>query len=185
MQPAQETNRALENFLASVERQAFLMARVATDSREEALDIVQDSMLGLVKKYGKNAETEWRQLFFRILQSRIRDWYRRQAVRKRWRVWFSFSPGEKDEDDDPVSRVEDPRRSDPEKELLRAAATARLAKALRSLPLRQQQTFMLRAWQGMSVAETAQVMNCAEGSVKTHYARALGSLRKELEAYWP
>ena len=83
-----DNDRAIDLFLASVERQAFRMAVIATGSKEDALDIVQDAMLGLVHRYGSKPADQWKPLFFRVLQSRIRDWYRRQKVRNRWRVWF-------------------------------------------------------------------------------------------------
>ena len=57
------------------------MAQLATGNREEALDIVQDAMLTLVKRYHQRDEAEWGALFHRILQNRIRDWYRRQKVK--------------------------------------------------------------------------------------------------------
>ena len=74
---------------------------------------------------------------------------------------------------------------DPAEQVAGRASMAVLEEALRTLPFRQQQTFLLRAWQGMSVAETAAAMKCSEGSIKTHYARAIKTLRKKLEGHWP
>ena len=80
-----QSNRlAMDRFLASTERRAFRMAQIATGNTEDALDIVQETMLGLVQRYSERPESEWKPLFFRILQSRISDWHRRKKVRNRW-----------------------------------------------------------------------------------------------------
>ncbi|WP_456405617.1 RNA polymerase sigma factor [Thiolapillus sp.] len=170
---------ALEQFLASVERRALIMAEIATSSREEALDLVQDSMLAFAQKYGKKPQADWPPLFYRILQNRIRDWYRRNAVRNRWKGWLGFA----DDDCDPIQTAPDPRSSTPETELHRDESRDAIAEAVGRLPLRQQQAFLLRIWEGMNVANTAKAMGCSQGSVKTHLSRAMASLREQLQEY--
>ncbi len=176
----------MDHFLAGAETRAYRLAWIATGDREEALDIVQDAMLRLVKGYAARPAGEWGPLFQRILQSVIRDWYRRQAVRNRWRRWLGR--GDEDEDtagDDPLqTRIADSRPG-PDGEQRAQAAVAALDAALHALPLRQQQAFLLRQWEGLGVAETAAAMGCSEGSVKTHLSRAIHALREKLEDHRP
>jgi RNA polymerase sigma-70 factor (ECF subfamily) len=172
--------RALEQFLRGVERRALRMAEFATGSREEALDLVQDAMFGFVRHYGRHAGTEWQPLFWRVLDSRLNDWHRRQRVRGRW--WAR--PGKGDaEDDDPIAAAPDTREPGPLARLADGEASVALEAALRRLPLRQRQAFLLRMWEGLDVADTATAMRCSEGSVKTHLWRALANLRGELEEH--
>jgi len=177
----QHTN--LNRFLSGVEKRAFRMAQIATNNPEEALDIVQDSMLKLVEKYADKPEGELGPLFFCILQSRIRDWYRRSTVRNRFRSWLGGGT-EEDDDIDAVQLLADPSGNSPEESLVIGSSITALEKALNKLPLRQQQVFLLRAWEGLDTRQTAAAMKCAEGSVKTHYSRALATLREKLGDHW-
>jgi RNA polymerase sigma-70 factor (ECF subfamily) len=166
-----------------VEKRAFTMARFATSSTADALDLVQDAMLDFVSRYAGRPGNEWRVLFFRILQSRITDWYRRTSVRNRFRHWFG--PDDDDEADDPYLNIADPAAPDPAEMVTRRFTAEAVEGAVRQLPLRQRQAFLFRAWEGLDVAETAKVMGCSEGSVKTHYSRAVHALRGMLEEYRP
>lgn len=177
-------SRALDRFLASIERRAFRLAQIATGHDEDAHDLVQESMLKLVERYGRRNEAEWGPLFHRILQSKIRDWYRRTKVRNRWRVWFGRDE-DADEGEDPLESIADVSAPSAEHQLKTKHAAAALEEALHMLPLRQQQAFLLRAWEELDVAQTAAAMKCSEGSVKTHYFRAVQTLRKRLGDHWP
>lgn len=181
---ALEETRALDRFLAGVERRAFRMAQIATGHDDEAFDLVQEAMLKLVERYGMRDEAEWGPLFHRILQSKIRDWYRRTKVRSRWRLWLGRDE-DGEEAGDPLDAIADTTTPTADHQLKVKEASAALDAALRILPLRQQQAFLLRAWEELDVAQTAAAMGCSEGSVKTHYFRAIHTLRALLGNHWP
>ena len=165
-----------------MEKRAFRIAEIATSNREDALDILQDAMYKLVQKYAARDPQEWGPLFQTILQSKINDWYRRNAVRNRFRVWFNFSS--EDANADPIQGLEDEKAVNPERLVQSDKSIDELEKALRMLSRRQQQAFILRMWEGMDVAQTAGIMKCSEGSVKTHYSRAVHALREQLSEHW-
>ena len=169
----------MQHFLAEIEGRAFRIAQIATGNREDALDIVQDAMIKLVQKYSTHAKDEWKPLFYSILQTRILDWHRRQNVRNRFRSWFHW-----DEDEDTEDFLEQQpanNASAPDLQLQDDQFMDNLNTALSKLPLRQQQVFLMRVWEGMDIAETATAMQCSQSSVKTHYTRALEKLRAQLE----
>lgn len=177
---------ALDQFLAGVEQRAYRRALIATNSREDALDIVQDAMVRLVKRYADRDAEEWGPLFHRIVQSVIRDWYRRTAVRNRWRQFLggrvqNEESGMKENPIETQFAASDP---EPGAQLVNRQAMEQLDAALHRLPLRQQQVFLLRQWEGLSVRESANAMGCGEGSVKTHYSRAVKALRECLKDHW-
>lgn len=172
----------MQTFLAEIETRAFRMAQIATGNREDALDIVQDAMMKLVQKYSDYDRDAWRPLFYRILESRIMDFHRRNQVRNRFRSWLNWHDDE-DNHADPIEQQADSRPILPEQAIEDAEFTADLETALNALPIRQQQVFMLRMWEGLDIAETAKAMKCSPSSVKTHYARALEKLKIALKEH--
>jgi RNA polymerase sigma-70 factor (ECF subfamily) len=175
--------RALDRFLISVEKRAFRIARIAVRNDDDALDIVQDAMLQLARRYAQRPADEWRPLFYRILQNRIRDCQRRRKVRAKLMSWLPGWKNDEEEAADPYDGVADA-RPQPQELLATDQAMAKLEVALAELPGRQQEAFMLRNFEGMDVAQTAEAMGCSEGSVKTHYSRAVHTLREQLGAAW-
>jgi RNA polymerase sigma-70 factor, ECF subfamily len=176
---AKTRSRALNQFLAGVELKAFKIAQAGLRNEDDALDAVQDAMLQLARAYSDRPEPEWKPLFYRILENRIRDMQRRRTVRGRVMAWLPFRGEDDDEDSDPIAQAPSP-EPQPVKRLELDEAVGALQKALEELPRRQQQAFLLRTLEGLDVAATAAAMGCSEGSVKTHYFRAVQALRAQL-----
>lgn len=175
------TAKELDIFLASVERRAFRHALYAVRDEEAALDIVQDAMFKLVESYGDKPAEELPPLFTRILQNTILDWFRRQKTRNQHLSNFSDLGEVDDEDFDPLEVLEGEDsavgRDQPLAALEQTEAMAAIEEALEKLPFRQRQAFLLRYWEDLDTAETAAVMGCSEGSVKTHCSRAVQALQ--------
>ncbi|MEL7185321.1 MAG: RNA polymerase sigma factor [Pseudomonadota bacterium] len=180
---ALQRERQLNQFLAEVERRALRIAEIGVRDRDEALDLVQDAMIKLARNYAGKDPAEWTPLFYRILQNGVRDWHRRQAVRNRVMVWFGKTRND-DNDYDVVQAAPDPAGRTPDENLQNDEAMQGLEDAVRELPTRQREAFMLRTFEGLDVAGTAVAMGCSEGSVKTHYSRAVHSLRESLGEHW-
>ncbi|MFT6733121.1 MAG: RNA polymerase sigma-70 factor (ECF subfamily) [Polaribacter sp.] len=168
---------SIEQFLKQVEAKAFRMAEIATKNQADALDIVQDAMIKLVEKYSDKPSNEWKPLFYRILQSKTMDYFRKKAVQNKVLFWRKNQSDDHrfiDEIDNASNHITLERELDGRSDL------KNVSRALKNLAPRQQQCFMLRSWEGFSVRETAIAMKCSEGSVKTHYSRAKEALRKAL-----
>lgn len=183
MEAVLDRSRELERFLAEVERRAYRIADIAVRDAEDALDIVQDAMLQLARRYAARPSEEWKPLFYRILRNRIRDCQRRRVVRSRIFAWWPTSRDESEDTPDPLDRVEG-RELAPGERLQVNEAMQALERAVADLPPRQQQAFLLRNFEGLDVAGTAAAMGCSAGSVKTHYFRAVQALRERLGEFW-
>jgi RNA polymerase sigma-70 factor (ECF subfamily) len=176
---ARETPATLDAFLAQVERRAFRMAELQLRQREDAMDAVQDAMLRLVKHYRDKPAAEWSPLFWGILRRRVVDLQRRRKVRSIVVGWLG---GGRDDDGDELPAWEPADHGPgPLDRLHDVQSYADMVTAVRQLPPRQREAFMLRMLEGLDVAETARAMGCSEGSVKTHLSRAMHHLRDQLE----
>ncbi len=176
----------LDDFLAAIEKRAFAMARVAVRSHEDALEIVQDAMSQLALRYAQRDPGERRLLFYRILHNRINDTHRRRKIQSKIFAWLPTRTNDRDGgDEDPLAQFAGPERDNPAAKLENQQRLEAVQAAVGALPRRQREAFMLRCWEGLSTAESAAVMKCTEGSVKTHYSRALLALQQQLQEHRP
>jgi RNA polymerase sigma factor (sigma-70 family) len=182
------TDKELSDFLENVERRAFKQAVYAVRKDESALDIVQDAMIKLAEKYGDKPAAELPMLFQRILQNTILDYFRREKVRNTWVSLFS-SMGKGEGEDGDFDILESYEAEDGSTAAESSADQVERMQTLeiidaevQKLPARQREAFLMRYWQDMDVAETAEAMGCSEGSVKTHCSRATHALAESLKA---
>ena len=181
------SRREMNDFLASVEGRAFKQAMYAVRDEHTALDLVQDAMLRLVKSYGQRPSNELAPLFSRILKNVITDHFRRQKVRNIWTTLLSnLTPGDADGERDILESIEPDetlwRNQSAADQVDRAQTLTIIENEIKKLPERQRQAFIMRYWEELNVAETAQAMGCSEGSVKTHCSRATKALARALES---
>jgi RNA polymerase sigma-70 factor (ECF subfamily) len=177
----------LSDFLKSVEKRAFKRSLYHVRDEDAALDIVQDSMMKLAEHYGDKPVDELPMLFHRILSNTTLDWFRRQKTKNALFTNFSqFDSEDSTEDFDLLEthqiqegqeRVESAQRT-----VERHQSIQEIEHEIQKLPARQREAFLLRYWEELDVAETAAVMGCSEGSVKTHCSRAVQALDKALKA---
>lgn len=181
------TDKELSDFLKSVEKRAFKRAVYAVRSDDAALDIVQDAMIRLATKYADRPAAELPLLFQRILSNATMDWFRREKVRSA--VVQNLSEFDTSDDDgdfdllETLHALEDTMGTESASDAVSRAQILQVIDAeVAELPGRQREAFLLRYWEEFDVAETATVMGCSEGSVKTHCSRAVHALAKALRA---
>ena len=169
----------LKNFMQDVTGRALVMMESATQGQHGiAMDLVQEAFISLHKSYAEKSTEEWYPLFYTILNNKLQDWRRKEARRNQ--PFSFFKKVSLDDDEVEFDNLVDESTPSPLEFLDQAVTAEEIQEAIAKLPVRQQQAFMLRAWEGFDTQTTAQIMNRTEGSVKTHYHRAIQGLRASL-----
>ena len=175
---------SMDAFLATMEKRAYRIAYIALSDRDEALDVVQDTMMRMFMKYTDKPKADWRPLFYKILNNRITDSHRSNTLRKRLKHWFKRDSTDEDGPVDLLEQLPGRLGEQPQHQLQSNASMSVLDRSIHALPLRQQQAFLFRHWEGLSTQETATAMGCSTGSVKTHLSRALDALKTSLQPHY-
>lgn len=138
----------------------------------EAQDLVQQVFLRLSQHPGLDGVDKPDAYIFQTAANALKDLQRRDAVR--------FRHGAVDAQD---IDLEEEARSDlsPERVLLGRQAVAQLAAALRELPERTRDIFMLRCYEGLKHAEIAHLHGISVRAVEKHVAKALARVSRVVE----
>lgn len=147
---------------------AFWIALDIVRDREEAADLVHEAFLRAQHSLPRfRGECSLRSYLLRLVVNLALKVTRARRVRERLRhlllPWMEREP-----------------RS-PEALASGAEQSRALRAALERLPGQQRAAFLLRHGHDLPLAEVAEVLAVSEGTVKTHLARAVERLRRELE----
>lgn len=178
---ARQGNR--ESFDALVRRyqlRAVSLAQSILRNRELAMDASQNAF---AKAYFAlkhfREEAKFKTWFFKILMNEARDMLRKEKVRGVFRL-VGQQEGAEEESESILELTPSPNRS-PKEELEAKERKERLEQAIGKLPGMERAVFVLRYLQDMPLAEIAQVLGIAVGTVKAHLAHASEKLKKMLQ----
>ena len=157
---------AVSHLFASQYRPLVRLAALLLHDDSQAEEIAQDSFVALHKAWRGLRDPDKATAYLR--QSVVNRC--RSALRHRGVV-------------DRFLRRQGPSATEPSAEAhaLRAEREAELLFAVRRLPARQREALVLRFYADLSQAQTAEAMGISTGAVKSHTARGLAALRRELE----
>jgi RNA polymerase sigma-70 factor, ECF subfamily len=171
-----DNTEVFDRFFRTNQRRAFAMIRLSVSTDADALDIIQQAMERLYVHYKFKSESELKPLFYRILNNALMDFHRKRKAASKLCFWRNYELEEESIHEN-VAGVE---ISTPEEIVSAQQSANKVIKAIRKLSVKQKQCYMLRVWESMSVKETASIMQCSEGTVKTHYHRACQLLQQSL-----
>ena len=171
-----EFARLVETYSGMIYR---LAEKMLNDS-QDAEDVLQETFIkayrGLSKFDGRSSISTW---LYRIAMNEALMMLRK---RKYPTVSIDESLDDGEETHAPLQIID--WRSLPEEELLTAESRSYLNQAVNSLSVNLRVVFLLRDIEGLSTAETSQVLNLSETAVKTRLSRARLRLRELLSAYY-
>jgi RNA polymerase sigma factor (sigma-70 family) len=139
---------------------------VMLGSRESAEDAVQDAFVALHRHWSSLRDPEAAEVYLRsAVLNRCRSWMRRQVTQRAPRPLMLVREHERGPEDATVGRDE----------------AGSLVAVMRTLARRQREVLACRYVLELSVAETAQLLEISEGSVKAHAHRGLQALQQRIE----
>lgn len=153
-------------FAAAYDAHAPVMYRLAlrlSGDRHAAEDITADAFATVFARWKRGGIDNLPGYLRRAVVNRSNQRFRRAGL-ERW--WRNRSHGDDRGQLDAASRVE---------------AHMDMAKVLGRLSSGQRTVLVLRYYEQLSVAETAQAMECSEGNVKSQTARAMDRLRTMID----
>lgn len=155
---------------------------LCSGNTEDARDFTQEAFLRAFANLGTfRGRSSFYTWFYSILVNTCRDGRRRLwRWKQRFAFWRSAPEDAATEPSTPENHPDPAEQADPAAVLTGKELHERLRQAMHSLPQKQRTAFQLKVFHGMTIHEIAEVMNAAEGTVKSHLFRATQHLREAL-----
>ncbi|HHT9120061.1 MAG TPA: RNA polymerase sigma factor, partial [Candidatus Hypogeohydataceae bacterium YC41] len=161
---------AFEELVERYKEKCFALAYRFLGNPEDARDISQEAFAQVylhIKDF--RSESTFKTWFFKIIINLCRRQWQKRSVQS-LDLYI-------DKEIDPLAQ-DDVELEVEQKELKRA-----IEGAVRRLPTKQREVFIMKHMEGMKISEISEVLNCAEGTVKMHLFRAVRALQEKLKGW--
>ncbi len=160
-------------------KMGFSLAHHMTGSIEDAEDISQDAFVIVYEQIAKfRGESSFKTWFYKIVLNLCRRHYKKNRLASVFSIHSLFhKEGEEKEMSIPVE-------SNPESELLTKQMGGSIMAAITKLSAKQREVFVMKHIKGLKISEIAEIMGCAEGTIKVHLFRAIRELQKTLKGVY-
>lgn len=165
--------RAFEELVNRYKGMGFSLAYRFLGNPEDARDISQEAFARVylhIRDF--RGESTFKTWFFRIIINLCR-----RSISGRQRKTVQSLDLYMEKETDPQAR------EDVEEEVRRKELRVAIEEAVRRLPAKQREVFIMKHMEGMKVSEISEVLNCAEGTVKIHLFRAVRALQERLKGW--
>lgn len=160
------------------QKRTYRLVQRFVPNHEDALDITQDAFIRAYQGLSNfKSQCQFYSWLYRITVNLCIDFLRKKS-RSEVMVYES-----EDSDELPMANFPDLRSVSPAKAAENKELRSQIRKAIRQLPPKQRQIFILRHWDGLSLKDIATVVGRSDGTVKAHLFHAHRNLRKHLQPY--
>lgn len=169
-----------ENFFKENEKKFLKKIMFLVKDEDVSFDILQESMIKLMENYADKPISELPLLFHTIVSNNINDYFRKKN--NHTVQYISDFSGIIENDEQFLESISNQQIEElPFIENYSKEVMTIIQEGLDNLPLRQKEAFLLRYFDELSISETAEIMKCSQGSVKTHTSRACACLANFLK----
>ena len=151
-------------------------------NHEDAKDVSQEAFIKAFKTIKDfRSESRFYTWFYRILINLCKDYLRRKMKNKA--INANIKINNEAQKEESIFEIIASGLPGPKEQLLNKELGEQLTEALDSLPEQQKRVFTLKNIHGLKINEIAEIVKCAEGTIKAHLFKATLNLQEKLTVY--